>query len=388
MSSAPPSPPPVAPLAGVRVLDLSRLLPGPYCTLVLADLGASVDKLEDPHAGDYLRHVPSGWPARAKGLSGKYVALNRDKRSLVLDLKQEAGRLALLRLVRHYDVLVESFRPGVMARLGLGGAALLASNPRLVVCAISGYPSHSAYRDRAAHDLNTVGLSAVLRAGGAEPPLPPPYPLADLGAGMNAATAICAALYAAQRTGHGRVVDVSMSESAFGFALPALADVAAGADAPDFLAGGAACYRVYRTADDRFVTVAALEPKFWAVFCTAIGRRGEASELTAPPETQRRLATEVQSLLAQKTRAEWEAVFAAIDGCCEPLLDVTEAAQHPLHRDSFVERDGVRWPATALARSGGSARRTGAPTQGQHSVEILTEAGFSSDEIAALAPAR
>ena len=371
------------------MLDLSRLLPGPYCTLLLADLGASVDKVEDPHAGDYLRHVPSGWPARAKGLSGKFVALNRDKRSVVLDLKQEAGRETILRLVRRYDVLVESFRPGVMDRLGLGSSSLLAENPRLVICAIAGYSKTGPYRQRAAHDLNTVGLSGVLRGGGDCVPTVPPYPLSDLAAGLNAATAICAALYAAQKTGRGRHLDVSMSESALGFSFPALADLGAAPDSEtDVLSGGQACYRVYRTRDERFVTVAALEPKFWQAFNDTIGRTSSADDLSASPVEQQRMYDEIQAVLITKTRDEWADIFSSVEGCCEPVLTPRELAEHPLSRDTFVELGGAKWPATALQHLSGRTTHTSPPTQGQQSAQILAEAGFTVDEVAALVASR
>jgi len=381
---------PDAPLAGVRVLDLSRLLPGPYCTLVLADLGCAVDKLEDPHAGDYLRIFPSTWPPRSADTSGKFLALNRDKRSLVLDLKHEEGRRTLLRLLPRYDVLVESFRPGVMDRLGLGWEALSAGNPRLVVCAISGYPKDGPYRERAAHDLNTVGLAGVLGLSGPSGGVPavPPVQLADLGSGLVAATAIVAALYAAQRSGRGRRVDVSMSESVFGFAVPALGDLAAAGDLPprggDLLTGGAACYGVYRTMDDRLLTVAPLEPKFWEVFCRTLGRACDPSELIASAEAQQRVREEIQAILSTKTRDEWTAIFAGVDACCEPVLAPEELADHPLHRDAFIELDGARYPKSAVAHLGGRATHTRAPTQGQHSDEILREGGYTAAEIAAL----
>jgi alpha-methylacyl-CoA racemase len=380
-----------APLAGVRVLDLSRLLPGPYCSLVLSDLGARVDKLEDPHAGDYLRVFPP--KIAGVDMCGKFAALNRDKRSLCLDLKQPAGRDALLRLLPRYHVLLESFRPGVLDRLGLDAATLFTANPRLVVCAISGYGQDGPYRDRAGHDLNYIGLAGLLGMAGPTdgPPPVPPVQIADLGGGaLTAATGILAALLAAERTGRGRRVDVSMCEGSLGFLTPVFGDLAAGGELPprgqELLTGGVAMYGVYRTRDDRFLTVGALEPKFWEAFCRAIGRPFDAAELVARPAEQARVRAEVQAILGTRTRDEWAAVFAAVDACCEPLLSPAEAARHPLHeaRGVFTEIDGVRYPLTALARLSGGGKHTRPPAQGAHSDEILREGGFSDGEIASL----
>ena len=258
------------PLDSVRVLDMSRLLPGPFCTLALSDLGAQVDKLEDPHVGDYLRFVSSLGTTDGPAVSGRFWALNRDKRSLCLDLKQAAGRSAFLRLVPHYQVLVESFRPGVLHRLGLSLAALWERNPALVVCSISGYGQDGPYRDRAGHDLNYLAMSGVLSlSGSAQDAAPHPLPiqLADLGAGgLWAALGIVAALRKAEKTGQGSHIDLSMCEGAASFLLPDLGQQMASPDAPpprrgeDALTGGLACYGVYRTRDDKFVSVAALEP--------------------------------------------------------------------------------------------------------------------------------
>jgi crotonobetainyl-CoA:carnitine CoA-transferase CaiB-like acyl-CoA transferase len=377
-----------SPLDGVRVLDLSRLLPGPYCTLVLSDLGASVDKLEDPHAGDYLRVFPP--QVAGLGMSGKFAALNRDKRSLCLDLKHPEGRAALLKILPRYDILVETFRPGVLDRLGLDTDTLLGAQPRLVVCAISGYDADGPYRDRAAHDLNTVGLAGVLGLAGPADgdPAVPPVQLADLGSGLVAATGILAALFDAQRTGRGRRVDVSMCESAFGFCVPVLGDLAAAGRLPprgeELLTGGTAGYGVYRTKDDRFVTVAPLEPKFWEAFCHVLGRPVDAAALVAAPEEQAQVRAELQAIFSQHTRDEWALRFAGVDACVEPVLAPEELAGHPLHARRFVELDGVRYPQTALAGVGRRATHTTPPAQGAHSALILGEAGIADHEIAAL----
>ena len=374
------------PLTHLRVLDLSRLLPGPYCTLILSDLGARVDKLEDPHVGDYLRVFP---PTK-RGLSGRYNAINRDKRSFCLDLKKPDGRAALLRLAPRYDVIVESFRPGVMDRLGVGWDALAATNPKLVLCSISGYGQDGPYRERAGHDLNYVGLAGVLGMcgpRGGDPPVPG-VQLADLGGGaLWAAVGILAALHGVAATGRGRQVDVSMCEGSLAFLLPDLGNYDASGKAPsrstELLNGAVACYGVYRTKEGRHLSVGALEPKFWSAFNQAIGRPVDLSELVAPAAEQERIRGEIQAILGARTRDEWEAVFAGADACVEPVLGVDELARHPQHaaRGLFFQLDGLTQVRTPLGRADG---HTPPAALGQHSAEILAEAGYSEAEIATL----
>jgi crotonobetainyl-CoA:carnitine CoA-transferase CaiB-like acyl-CoA transferase len=376
-----------SPLRGVRVLDLSRLIPGPFCTLILSDLGASVDKLEDPHVGDYLRVFP---PVK-NGLSGRFNALNRDKRSLCLDLKKPEGRDALLRLVRGYDVLVESFRPGVLDKLGVGYAALAREQPRLVMLSISGYGQDGPLRDKAGHDLNYLALGGVLGLAG-PPDRPPPTPaiqLADIAGGaLFGAVGILAALYERERSGRGQQVDVSMCEGALAFMIPDLGNLDASGAAPrrggELLNGGAACYGVYRTKDGRFLSVGALEPKFWTAFNQAIGRPGDHAELVAGEVEQARVRREIQDILGQKTRDEWEAVFAAAgDVCVEPVLAPDELAQHPQHRarDRFFRIGEHGMTRTPLGRRDA---HTAPPALGADSAAILAEAGLDAGEIAAL----
>jgi crotonobetainyl-CoA:carnitine CoA-transferase CaiB-like acyl-CoA transferase len=375
----------------VRVLDLSRLVPGPFCTLILSDLGAAVDKLEDPHVGDYLRVFP---PLK-HGLSGRFNAINRDKRSLCLDLKQPEGRAALLRLMPRYDVLVESFRPGVLDRLGVGYAALSEANPRLVMLSISGYGQDGPLRDRAGHDLNYVALGGVLGlAGPADAPPPTPaIQLADIAGGaLWGAVGILAALLQCNKTGRGQQVDVSMCEGALSFLIPDLGNYDADGVPPkrggEILNGGAACYGVYRTKDGRFLTVGALEPKFWTAFNQAIGRRADLTELVGDAAVQARVRAEVQAILETRTRDEWEAVFAGLDGaagdvCVEPVLAPDELERHPQHlaRGLFFHIGDLKQVRTPLG--GTEGHRPPSPLGGD-SETILRESGFSADEIAAL----
>ncbi len=371
-----------SPLSGVRVLDLSRLIPGPFCTLILSDLGASVDKLEDPHVGDYLRVFP---PFK-RGLSGRFNALNRDKRSLCLDLKKPEGRDALLQLAPRYDVVVESFRPGVLDKLGVGFAALSERNPRLVMLSISGYGQDGPFRDKAGHDLNYLAIGGVLGLAGPadRPPPTPAIQLADIAGGaLFGAVGILAALYERERTGRGQHVDVSMCEGALAFMIPDLGNYDASGSAPkrggELLNGGAACYAVYRTRDGRFLSVGALEPKFWAAFNQAIGRPVDHSELVADAATQERVRAEIQAILETKTRDEWEQILTG-DVCVEPVLAADELERHPQHRARgvFFDVDGLRQTRTPFGRSDGHRPP---PTLGGDSAAILREAGFSDGDI-------
>jgi len=379
------------PLAGIRVLDLSRLLPGPFLTMVLADMGADVVKVEAPGVGDYMRQMP---PAK-RGLGGRYLAVNRNKRSLALDLKAPAGRDALLRMVEQADVVVETFRPGVLERLGLGYEALEARQRRIVLCSISGYGQTGPYRDRAGHDLNYIGLAGVLAMtgprGGA--PTMPGAQIADLAGGaLWGATAVLGALYGRERTGEGAHLDISMTEGSLALLAHEIGSMDAGGESPSrgttMLNGGLACYRVYRAKDGKYLSVGALEPKFWLAFNQAIGRKADMSELIAPPDQQEAIAAEVQAILDTRVRDEWVRHLAAHDCCCEPVLELDELAEHPLHaeRNMFFSIDGGALGPVAQVRTPVGEPRADriAPRHGEHSEEVLREYGFSDDEIAAL----
>ena len=325
------------PLAGIRVLDLTRLLPGPVATMHLADLGAEVIKIEDTGAGDYARTMG---PVRAE-VSQFFVAVNRGKQFLRLDLKDAARRARLLDLVATADVLVESFRPGVMERLGLGWQVLRERNPKLVMCAISGYGKDGPFAQLAGHDINYIGYAGMLEQNAGPDGIPalPNLQIGDLlGGAQTALQGILAALVAVKMGGAGRFIDISMTDAVLANNIMPLAAVNNGATpAPgrDLLTGGVPCYNVYRTSDRRFMAVGALELKFWQACCDVLQRpdlKARHWQLGQDVGGADALAVkaELDALFAQHTLAEWSARFGASDCCVSPVLRMDEALQHPL----------------------------------------------------------
>jgi crotonobetainyl-CoA:carnitine CoA-transferase CaiB-like acyl-CoA transferase len=399
------------PLEGIRVLDLSRLLPGGFCSLLLADFGADVLKVEDTGMGDYIRWSPpyvEGAEDSAKG--ALFLSLNRNKRSIRLDLKQEQGREALLALVREYDVVLESFRPGVLERLGVGYERMREVNPGIVYCAISGYGQTGPKREAAGHDMNYLGLVGLLgltgEAGGE--PVQAAGQIADLGGGaLMAAFGIMAALRerdgapsragrpAQPGSGEGQVVDVSMADGALSWlAMVAGAHFADGTvprrgDLP--LAGSLICYRPYECADG-WVTLGALEPKFWQAFCRGVGREGLIERQFERPGSDAH--GEVQAIFRARPRAAWEEFARTHDCCLEPVLDLDEALDSELvrAREMVVEIDqpGAAAPVRQLgipiklARTPGSHARLPGPALGEHTEQALLATGYSAEEVAEL----
>ncbi|HYL71346.1 MAG TPA: CaiB/BaiF CoA-transferase family protein [Candidatus Dormibacteraeota bacterium] len=379
-------------LDGVRVLDLSRLLPGPFCTLLLADLGADVIKVEDTDSGDYLRWMPP--------LAGEYSAmfhpLNRNKRSVALNLKTPAGRDAFLRLLDTADVVLESFRPGVMDRLQLGWDVLHARNPRVVLCSISGYGQDGPYRDRAGHDLNYAAIAGVLSLGGSASgePAMPGLQVGDLGAGaLHAAVAILAALHQRTSTGEGQHCDIAMLDGLVSWLAPHAALFFADGTVPAAntltLNGRNPCYRLYACADG-YLSLGALEPKFWRAFVEAIGLPHLVDSGFADGDEAQRVVAEVESVLEGRTRAEWAALFSGADVCCEPLLHVDEtfANEQVRHRRMQVDA-GVGGPTAQCAspiRMSASpfAVRRVAPGYGEHTREVLQDAGYDAASVGTL----
>ncbi|MDO8959633.1 MAG: CaiB/BaiF CoA-transferase family protein [Rhodocyclaceae bacterium] len=380
------------PLAGLRVLDLTRLLPGPVCTLHLADLGAEVIKIEDAGAGDYSRTMSIG---AAPGEDSYFFrVVNRNKRGMRLDLKQSSGVAVFLRLARDADVIVESFRPGVVDRLGVGYTVVKEINPRIVYCAITGYGQDGPWRDRAGHDINYIATAGVLdQIGNAgEAPAIPNLQIGDLlGGALTAAMGILAAVIGAKATGRGRYVDVAMTDASFAHAYsPLLAMLGRGQTLPrgtDDLNGGLPGYGLYRTQDGRYMAVGALEPKFWQLFCDAIGKPELKPFGLARGSAGTRTRHELDVLFASQPLTHWAARFENVDCGVTPVLTFEEAMAHPQlqARGMLPEVDGLRQFAPPLKMSGlDFAVHSPAPKVGADGTAILREAGYPDAEIDAL----
>jgi crotonobetainyl-CoA:carnitine CoA-transferase CaiB-like acyl-CoA transferase len=393
------------PLEGIRVLDLSRLLPGGFCSLLLADFGAEVLKVEDTGMGDYIRWSPPYYEGTHDSVrSALFLSLNRNKRSIRIDLKSDGGREALLRLVREYDVVLESFRPGVLDRLGVGYERMREENPGIVYCAISGYGQDGPKRDASGHDMNYLGLIGLLGLTGERggEPVQAAGQIADLGGGaMMAAFGILAALRErdgsvdSPGSGEGQMVDVSMADGALSWlAMVAGAYFADGSvprrgELP--LAGSLVCYRPYECADG-WVSLGALEPKFWQAWCRGVGRDELIAAQFERPGSDAH--AKVQEIFRSRTRAEWEHFASQHDCCLEPVLELDEALDSELvrAREMVVEIDQPGAEQTVrqlgipvkLTRTPGEHARLPGPALGEHTEAVLLAAGYSAAEVAEL----
>lgn len=368
-------------LDGIRVLDLTRLLPGAYCTLLLADMGADVVKVEEPTSGDYMRW----YPPLHDGQSLLFNALNRNKRSLTLDLKTEAGRDLFLALSEQADVVVEGNRPGVMERLGLGWPVLHELNSKLVMCAITGYGQSGPLSQRAGHDLNYMAIAGALslNARSGEAPHPLAVQVADIGGGgQAAATAILGALLSVARGGDGRYLDVSMTDGAFSWLAVPFAQVRAQGHVQrgmHRLTGRYACYGVYECADGRYVSVGALEPKFWRALCEALGRHDLIDDQYAEGGAQERLRAALSSVFATRTRDEWTRALGGLEVCCEPVLELEEVAEHPqIRARGLVVEQPTGVEIAPAVRLSSDWRRAGPPRLGENTAEVLAEVGVEA----------
>jgi len=329
-------------LKGLKVLDFSGLLPAPFGTRILADMGASVLRVEAPTRPDMIRVMP---PFDEQGLSAAHGSLNRNKSSIVVDLKTPEGIEIIKKLVEEYDIVVEQFRPSVMSRLGIGYEQLKAINPRLIYCAVTGYGQQGAYKNRAGHDLNYLAIAGILDYTGrkASGPVPLPIQAADITGGLYAVTGILAAVIHRQNTGEGQFVDISLTDAAFSLqaltAPPALMANHQPKPETDTLNGGT-FYDCYQTADGRYLSVGGLEPLFFMAFANAIGRADLIPlSIRHDGEAVSFVKAAIREAIIQKTFNEWITIFASIEACVEPVLSFAEACEHPqlLSRQMLVD---------------------------------------------------
>lgn len=381
-------------LSSLKILDFTTLLPGPFATMYLADLGADVIKVEAPDRWDMVRSRPPF----DDGVSAGHSFLNRNKRSLALDLKAGGARSVVERIVQTHDIVVEQFRPGVMDRLGVGYEALARINPRLIYCSLTGYGQTGPLRDRAGHDNNYLALAGVMSHSGTRDggPVPQGVQIADIGAGsFGVIIGILGAVIHRERTGEGQHIDVSMFDGAVLWNAYAAASCLVGGEAPTYESmplNGGTHYGYYRTSDGRYMSVGSLEPKFWEGFCHALGRDDLIPKRGLPGPEMEWVKAEIRSEFARRTFDEWIRLFQAHDVCVEPVLNLDETFAHPhtTARNLVVDvpkpsGGSQKQVANPLKFSKAQARYNHVgPAMGEHTQEILLDAGFAQTEIDAL----
>ncbi|MDI2591431.1 CoA transferase [Pseudomonas sp. N3-W] len=387
------------PLASLKVLDFSTLLPGPFASLLLADMGAEVLRIESPTRLDLLRVLPP----HDQGVSASHAYLNRNKRSLALDLKQPEALEVIRSLLRDHDIVLEQFRPGVMERLGLGYEALKAINPKLIYVSITGYGQTGPYKDRAGHDINYLALAGLASYTGRADsgPLPLGMQVADVAGGsLHGVIGLLAAVIARQQTGQGQHLDVSMTDCAFSLnAMAGAGYLACGAEPgpEDQMLNGGSFYDYYRSRDGRWMSVGSLEPAFMLQLCTALGRPELAAQGLSPqPAQQQALKNELRVEFEKHDFAQLCELFAGVDACVEPVLRLGEAVRHPQVRARDLVKQVPRGDGSSQAQmacplkfSGGlpEPRHMGAGL-GEHTDQVLGELGFSAQRIEALRRAK
>ena len=356
------------------------MVPSEYCTLLLADMGASVLKIEEPGRGDYMRW----FPPRLKKENAIFLMLNRNKRSMTLNLKEEEGKGILRQLVKEYDVLFESYRPGVMDRLSLGYKDLKNVNPQLIYCSATGYGQSGPYKDRPGHDINYISIAGILGATGHGAPVVPGIPIADMSAGTFSALAILAALIARGRSGEGQSIDVSMTDVAVSQNTVNIANHLAGDDEMFDLTGGVPFYNVYETKDGRYLSLGSIESRFWENFCRTVGREDLIEKQLAKDEEKDRVARELKEVMLGRTQDEWLKLLGDKEVCITPVNSTGEVLHdlHLTHRGMFADMDhpvegGIKQIPFPIKFSDTPAViKSPPPLLGQHTDEILKKLSY------------
>ncbi len=381
------------PLEGIKVLDLSRYLPGPFCTQILADFGAEVIKVEDPNGGDLGR----GLYPLIKGESARFYTVNRNKKSITMDLKKEKGKEIFKKLVADSDVIVDQFRPGVMDRLGVGYETLRKINDKIIYCAITGYGLNGPLRDTAGHDLNYLSLAGVTELTGSykSPPAMSGVQIADIAGGtLYSVIAILLALASRTRTGKGQLCDIAMMDASISLLAYTLGEWSGSGILPergnDLLTGGSACYNIYATKDNKNVSLAAIEPKFWVQFCNKVDRV-EYIELQWAKERQPEIIEDLRGIFSRKTRDEWVEFFSSSDICFTPVLTLEEMSQNTQvqAREMIIKLLNFKNSGKDVALTGIPIKlsetpgevRLSFPELGEQTEEILQKAGYTIAEI-------
>ncbi len=378
------------PLQGIRILDLSRGISGGFCSQLLADFGAEVIKVENTTGGDISRYRPP----LVGGEGTQFYMVNRNKKSITLNLRTQEGKDIFKKLVKVSDVVIDQFRPGVMDRLGLGYETLKNIDPGIIYCSLSAYGLTGSMRELSGHDLNFQSMSGVLsltRDKDNMPHLSPISAAALAGGSLYAALGIMLGLYQRQITGEGQQCEVAMVDGAFTFVFEALGDWAGTGKIPQQgdkdMPGTYACYNIYRTKDDKHVTLGAVEAKSWEEFCTMIGKNDYGVDM----ERQKEIYDDIQEIILTRTRDEWVDYFNGHDVQFTPVLEVDEIAKHP----QMQERNMVHWmkdfkgsgkdfPLIGIPiklSNGPEEINTKFPKLGEHNNKILSELGYSDKEI-------
>lgn len=373
------------PLSGIRVLDLSRLLPGPYMTQLLTYLGAEVIKIETPTAGDYTRFAPP-----EMGMGKMFEAVNRGKRSVGINYRNPRGREIFMKLVSSADVMLEGFKPGSVKKWHMDYDSVKAIKPDIVYCSLSGYGQDGPYSQQVGHDLNylAIGGALALNARADEKPLPYGLPAADLSGAMLAAIAILSALIERKTNGQGAYLDMALLDGVISWMAPLAGGaffgglgISAGSHP---LLGGQPCFDVYKTSDGKYLTLAIVEPTFWSEFCRVTDRNDLLTH-----QFDKTIRSEIEAIFRQRTRDEWLKIFEGIDGCVEPVNSFEEMMVHPqVKARGFVREENGK--AVGLNSPFVFARpeMKSAPRLGEHTKVILEEIGISEEEIQELAERR